>query len=371
MSNNISLSRFIRNDDTQLRLFDMGRRVSKIRVSDFEKFELGEVAYPFPYQQTAWVGILFWNVKNKEQHNLWFIRMPLDERGYINVASRDEFMDMLLSRIAEQITSKHAVDTDIEKENDLTHALKDNPYVFKPTEENMAVFHAKAKQILGLSPSAFLSDTINYLSLLDGENKDKWQHLGVQGFADIAVRQDNIEINKIITNAISGLPQEPYCALCNALENENCTPEIMNEIVLVLRDLINKKRKQDESLDDTHIITKIVSSMRAIASVSSNQFLSKTITEVLESQYGKEPAVLVMIAAKLWEVLDEQGVLKCYLEMLAQNPKGQTLFNALISDQMFMPGKRQKILSIFRDQDRSETLSSAVGGFFQHMGNVK
>ena len=61
MSNNISLSRFIRNDATQIRLFDMGRKVSKIRLTDFEKFELGEMAYPYPYQQAGWVGVLFWN----------------------------------------------------------------------------------------------------------------------------------------------------------------------------------------------------------------------------------------------------------------------------------------------------------------------
>ena len=362
MTKPISLSHFIRDENTQLRCFDLGRRVTKIRLSDFEKFEQRELAYPYPYQQTAWVGILFWNVKNKEQHNIWFIRMPLDEQGFINVASRDEFLDMILSRIGEQIAAKNAdtnADTNAE-ENELAHALKDNPYVFKPTEENMACFHAKATQILNIPPSRFLADMISYLS---GKEFDSWQHLGIQGFADIAVRQDKAEINKLLCKAISTLPDAPYCAICNALENETCTPALMDEVVKVIRQILSEEQERPE------LINRLVSSIRAVANMTSTDLKHSVITEILKSHFASNSSVIIMIAAKCWEALDDNALLKLYLETLAANPAGETLFNALMADQMFLPGKRDQILKIFRDPDRSDALSAAVGSFFQQVSN--
>jgi len=356
MSKPISLSHFIRNDETQLRLFDMGRRVSKIRLSDFEKFEQAELSYPYPYQQTAWVGLVFWRIKNKDQHNIWFIRMPLDERGFINVASRDEFLDMLLARIGEQITLKS------QGESELTHALKDNPYVFKPTEENMAIFHAKAKQILGLPASGFLADMISYLS---GDNFEQWQHLGIQGFADVAVRQDNAEVNKLLSRAIEKLPEQPFCALCNALENETCGPELTDSIVKIMRHLMS----HGENNQDT--VNRLTSSIRSLANTSSVGLKKQMITEVLQSPFANNLSVLVMTTAKCWEALDDNELLTLYLEKLATNASGAKLFNALVADQMFLPGKREQILQIFRSPGRSETLTAAVGDFFKQVSNSK
>ncbi|HFD31266.1 MAG TPA: DUF3549 family protein [Gammaproteobacteria bacterium] len=355
MTNPVFLSQFLADEHTQIRYFDMGRRVSKIRPADFEKFEQGNMAYPYPYQQTAWFGILFWNTKNKDQHNIWFLRMPLDERGHINLASRDEFMDMLLSRIGERISSKQ------KGEDALSHALKDNPYVFKPTEENMSFFNAKAKQAMGYPASAFLTDIIQYLN---EENYENWQQLGLQGFADLAVRQNKPEVSRLIIKALPHLPEQPFCALCNALENEPCNAELSQSIQLQITQLLNKNDETQET------INKLNSAIRALANTAAKQIKIHCIEQVLKSHLSTQPSILVMLAAKNWEALDDEKLLKLYLEQLAQNTNGQELFNALISDQMFMPGKRNTILAIFRDPDRSETLSKAVGGFFQHINQA-
>ena len=335
----------------------MGRRVSKIKVTDFEKFEQAELPYPYPYQQTAWVGILFWNIKNKEQHNIWFIRMPLDERGFINVASRDEFLDMVLSRIGERIAAKNS------DENELTHALKDNPYVFKPTEENMAAFHSKSKQMLGLSPSAYLTDLITYISTDDANVLNNWQHLGIQGFTDLAVRQDKPEISKIITRALDKLPEKPFCAICNALENESCSTALMTKISDLVDGIIQANNDNDEA------INRVNSCIRAFGSYTGS-LKHNVVNKILQSNFGTIPSVLIMIAAKCWEALDDEALLKLYLEKLSLNPSGDTLFNALIADQMFLPGRRDKILQIFRNPDRSESLSDSVGSFFQQMNSI-
>ena len=343
----MTLSSFLEDENTQIRVFDMGRRVSKIALSDFKKFEQSACAYPYPFQQTAWVGLLFWNSKDKSQHNIWFLRMPLDERGFINLASRDEFMDMVLSRIGERITAQQTGN------ESLTHALKDNPYVFKPTEENMAVFHAKAKMILSEPPSSFYDDTVAYFSGKDFEN---WQHLGIQGFADFAVRQSEKDINQMLCSTLKKIPEEPFSAICNALENEACSVEFYKQLAYMA----------DSSLesDEPEVVNKLVSLIRPLANAPKKTQI-KILTSILNSPFGTEPGILVMIVAKAWEALEDPALLSLYIEKLANNSNGQVLFNALMTDQMFMPGKRDLILQVFRDPERSEAVSTAVGGFFQ------
>jgi len=365
MTKPISLSHFLLDDNTQLRLYDMGRRVTKMRLSEFEKFEQRQTPYPYPYQQTAWLGLLFWNVKNKDQHNIWFIRMPLDEQGLINIASRDEFLDMLLARIGEQIASKAKQD---DTNTTLSHALKDNPYVFKPTEENMAIFHAKASQTLGLPASRFLPDTISYLSNADYAS---WQHLGIQGFADIAVRHDQTDINNLLCQAVPALPEVPYCTICNALENEACNSALTEKIIAVIHDILNSdKTPLSEDSKTGEKVNRLVSSIRAIANTQVKQRKISVLNDILHSAFGSNATLLVIIAAKCWEALDDKALLKLYLEKLAAAPSGNKLFTALMADQMFMPGKREQILQIFRDPNRSEALSAAVGVFFQQMSHA-
>ena len=335
------LSEFLLQTDTQIRIFDLGRRVSKIALSDFQKFERGEISYPFPYEQTAWVGLLYWNKKDKNQHNIWFIRMPLDETGCIQLSARDEFMHLLLSRFQETMQKGENAKT-------LQHVLKDNPYVFKPTEDKMAVFHSKALQVLQQSPTQFFTDALNYIQ---GDDYQQWQHLGIQGITDLAVRQDQEEIHQALVKTLAKVPEQVFNVLCQNLENETIDIDLAKIIATRIQESNNEQI--------------ISNGIRALAMCQSTQFKNDIIYSVLEKIAPDQAIVLVAIAAKTWEVLSDEKILNLFLEKLSCSNAGPELFNSLMQDLMFMPGLREKILLEFRNPNRSENLSKAVGTFFQ------
>jgi len=342
MANNTStLTEFLLQTDTQIRIFDLGRRVSKIALSDFQKFERGEIAYQYPYEQTAWIGLLYWNKKDKSQHNIWFIRMPLDETGCIQLSARDEFMHLLLSRFRETMQKN-------ENSQTLEHVLKDNPYVFKPTEDKMAIFHSKALLVLQQSPTQFFADALNYIQTDDYQ---QWQHLGVQGITDLAVRHNKDEIHSALSITLGKIPNEVFNILCQSLENEAIDIDLAKIIANRIKDSSNAQV--------------IANGIRALATCQSIQFRNETINSILENTSPDKAIVLVAIAAKVWEVLSDEKILKLFLEKLACSNAGPELFNSLLQDLMFMPGLREKILLEFRNQNRSENLSKAVGTFFQ------
>ena len=339
-----SLSHFLIQADTQIRFFDLGRRVTKISLPDFQKFERYEMAYPFPYEQSAWLGILFWNKKDKSQHNIWFLRMPLDETGFIQLSSRDEFVHMLLSRVTEQLERD-------EKKPALQHLLKDNPYVFKPTQDKLAVFHSKARLILQQEPSQFFEKAMTYLH---GNNHKQWEHLGIQGITDIAVRCCHDDaVYKTLLQTLSKIPAPVFNAFTQNLENERINIKLAKIIAERLL------KSSDEQV--------LANGIRGLANCQSRSLKHETILAVLKKYNPKHTLPLIAISAKAWEVLHEDDIRRLYLEQLAANPMGAELFNSLIIDLMFIPGLREKIMAEFRNPQRSELLSKSVGQFFQAM----
>jgi len=342
MSEQTLLTQFLSNAETQIRVFDMGRRVTKIPLSEFQQFENGELPYYYPFQQTAWVALLFWHKKDKTQHNIWFLRMPLDETGCIQLSARDEFLHLLMSRLKEQM--EHGA-----SEN-LTHALKDNPYVFKPTQEKMAIFHAKALKTLQQEPSQFFQGAVDYLK---SGNYESWDTLGIQGIADACVRSEEKEIEELFLKALPKLPEQPFAAFCQYLENETC-PTRLAEALL----------KRYQATPDSPATA--LNCIRAIANTKATGILQQLIIEVLKNaNISTDPQVIIAISAKAWQCLEDEKLRRLFLDNLSNNQAGQDYFNAVIIDLMFIPGMRVRILGDFRNPERSESLSNAVGQFFQ------
>jgi len=344
MSEQPLLTQFLTDADTQMRVFDMGRRVTKIPLSEFQQFEKGELPYCYPFQQTAWVALLFWHKKDKTKHNIWFLRMPLDETGHIQISTRDDFMHLLISRLSEQVSNAQS------DNKNLTHALKDNPYVFKPTQEKMAIFHAKALKTLQQEPSQFFQGVLDYLQQA---NLEQWDTLGIQGIADVCIRCDEKGIEELLVKSLAKLPDQPFAAFCQYLENENCSASIAEVIY---------KRFQKESDKPATALNCI----RAIANTQASGILQKLVKEALNNDsVATDPQVLIAISAKAWHCLEDDSTRNLFLNRLATNNAGQDYFNAVVIDLMFIPGMRARILADFRNPDRSEVLSNAVGAFFQ------
>ena len=344
MSKIPTITEFLDHNSSWLRLFDMGRRVVKIPREQFLKFERGEISYPFPLQRKACFGIIF--QEQEREPFIWFLQLPLDELGRLVPAAQDDFLHRLLERIGENLQAS-------KEGQQLESALKDNPYCFKPKDDRLAIFHAKAAQALKQPPSKYYAHAQQYFS---GEiGWDQWPFVGYQGIADMAVRLNEEDNSQQLSQAISQLPACPFEALCHCLENE----EITLDITQALLDRV--KKTVAETTPDLAIIT---SAIRGMAQSCSANLRKELLHIALNQPNICTPDLLIAISGRTWEALKEAETGQLYLERLAENSAGQPFFSQSLADLLYLPGMREPLLQLIRNPDRSERLSLAVGEMF-------
>ncbi len=341
-----TLTEFLRNTDASFRLYDMGRRVSKLSVDAFLSFEKTTQPYPLPFLHHAWIGVLLWNPKQRDQHLIWFLKLPLDEQGLLVQAARDDFLNRLASSVGQSLLDKNS-------EED---PLKDNPFSFTPDQEKMAAFHAKASSTLNQPPSSFYSHAQEYFSGALGF--EQWNFIGLQGIADICARLDDAQNSQRLAAAIDKLPQQPLEALAAQLEHHQPGAILSSALA---------QRLQHE-LADSSAATLIGALLRGLSQSPATAIRHTALTSVLRSPWGHDIEILAAIASRCWKDLDDPALCLQFLEALANNPIGQGCFNQVIADLVFIPGMRHRIMACFRNPDRSSQLSQAIGGLFQGKG---
>ncbi|MCF6355496.1 MAG: DUF3549 family protein [Candidatus Polarisedimenticolaceae bacterium] len=344
MSKMPTISQFLESNSSRLRLFDMGRRVVKIPREQFLKFEQGEISYPYPLQRKAWFGILF--QQQGGEPFIWFLQLPLDELGRLVLAARDDFLHRLLEQISENLQAA-------KEGQQLESALQDNPYCFKPKEERLAIFHAKAAHAFKRQPSKYYPHAQQYFS---GElGWDQWPFVGYQGIADMAVRQFEKENSRHLSRAIPQLPTRPFEALCHCLENEQVTLDITQAL------LDRVQKAVAETAPDPAIIS---SAIRGVAQSCSAGLRRELLHAVLNRPDLCTPDILMAISGRVWESLKEAQSGRLYLERLAESSAGQPFFSQSLADLLYLPGMREPLLKLIRSPDRSEQLAQAIGEMF-------
>ncbi|MET0093093.1 MAG: DUF3549 family protein [Sedimenticola sp.] len=344
-----TITEFLEATGARLRLFDMGRRITKISRDQFLQFEKTELAYPYPMQQQAWFALLFQDEERKIEPFIWFLRFPLDEQGKLLQAARDDFMHRLVERVGENLQAA-------ESGEQLDAVLKDNPYTFKPRDDRMAVFHAKANRLLKQPHSQYFDHAREYFS---GDlGWDQWSFVGYQGIAEMASFQDADEIGKILASAIPQLPERPLEALCHCLENEPLTLTITRALLERMKQLLC------EPEPDLMLVAAVI---RAVSCSTSQNLKRELIEAVLAHPCASRIEPLAAISGRAWEILQDETVRRNYLERLAENSEGQEFFNQCLSDLLFLPGMRAPLLGALRDPERSQRLSQAIGALFQRI----
>ncbi len=349
MSEIASLTEFLETAGGRLRFFDMGRRVSKIPHDDFLKFERTELPYPQPLQQQAWFALVFHDRESQNEPFIWFLHFPLDEQGKLVLAARDDFMHRLVESLGENLEAAR-------KGEHLQAALEENPYVFQPKQERLAVLHAKLTLLLKQPASHYYNHAVDYFQGKLGW--DQWSFLGYQGIADLAVRCVEPEMARQITEAIPQLPASPLEALCHCLENESVPVAIAE----ALCKRVEVALAEDEP--DPQIIT---AGIRGISSSISLTYRDQLIGSVLNHPVASRSDVLTAIGGRAWETLEDEGLRCRYLECLAASDESQDFFNRVLADLLFLPGTRSFMLAGLRDPKRSETLSESIGEFFSRI----
>lgn len=336
MSEINGITDFLDQAGTQFSVFDMGRRIEEIPRDVFQAFEQGELAYPLPLQQQAWLGFVVWNEKENDELVIWFLRFPLDATGKLTSGIRDDFVLRLINR-------EQAEQDD-----------ESNPYGFKPKQEHMACFHAKAAKLLGKPASSYYEHARDYFAGKPGY--DQWAFVGFQGIADVCARLDEGDNAALLPGAIEQMPAQPFEALAQCLEHEAVDEPITRAVAT----LIERELAKDNC--NANFISLCI---RAMSNTQHGELLTQQLQKILQSPCGSNPEVLASISGRGWLALQNPDTIALYLEALANCNEGQTFFNLVIVDLINIPGMQDSIHQAIRNTERSENLSRAIGELFK------
>mgnify|MGYP001827705144 FL=1 len=354
-----TLMGFLESAGFKVRVYDLGRRIEKISRRNFEQFEQQEIVYPFPLQQQAWLALslhqsLHQNHSQAQKQNnniepvIWFLRFPLDETGKLVLASRDYFLHRLLEASVTKGNGENGGNDQTVSEA----ALKDNPHVFKPREDKMAIFHAILTHSLKAPASRFYPHAIEYFS--GSQGWDQWNFVGFQGIADLSVRCREDHNEQLIGNAIAHIPAQPLEALCQCLENV--------EIPLIITTALDQRLQQELATANPN--TSLISFIcRAVSLSESKTVVNNLLQRVLTSAVASQPDILSAVAARNWQRLSEQPHAQLYLDALAS--ADQETFNTCLADLLYLPGIRNNLLAVIRDPQRPNRLREKFGHFMQ------
>ncbi|MCL1147118.1 DUF3549 family protein [Shewanella sp. 10N.261.52.F9] len=328
-----TLSEFLKTANTQFQVYDMGRRVQHIDMMAFHQIEELHSPYPSPIQGHAQFAIVFWDAS--QQHYIWFIKLPLDERGLLSSAPRIQFIKMIIEALGRDPTQPL---TEQQQEQMANH-----PFNFKPTQEKLAVFNALVRKQLSQKASPQYEFAYQYLS---GQHpSEQWQNIGLQGIADVCIRNNELDHHNILVDGFDSWALEVQVAVCQCLEHLN-----IDEALAL------KLQAQLSMVDIAHKPY----FLRGLA--SQPQLTQQAIAHLDEADLLAAD-MLISIAARNWSALKDEQTLTIYLEALAKQQ--QHFFNQIFADIVAIPLIRTQLLSQLRNPDRSAQLATAIGGLFK------
>lgn len=328
-----TLSQFLTTANTQFQVYDLGRRVQHIDMMAFQQIESLNCPYPYPIQGHAQCAVVFW--QGNEQPYIWFIKLPLDEQGLLSPAPRQQFIKMILEALGRDPTQPL---TDAQQEQ-----LANHPFSFKPSQQKLAIFNALVKLQLGQPASSQYETAAQYLS---GQMAiDNWQHVGLQGIADVCARLHLFDHEAALISIWPKLPIEVKAAICECFTHLT----LSDELAAVLVDECNKAQTDHKVM--------------YLAALASKPQLCQHLIAYLDEESALDANTLITIAARNWLCLKDDLTRKRYLEALAKQPQG--FFNQVFADMVAIPSLRLSLLQDLRSPDRSSTLSNAIGGLFK------
>ncbi len=332
-----SISSLLSLSNCQFRVYDLGRKVEKLSKETFKKIEHCQLSYPTPIQGHAQLAIAFWQ-KQSPQPYIWFIKLALDERGLLNQGTRNHFIAIIVEALGNDLS----VDPN-EKQEEL---LKSNPYLFTPSQYKLAMLNSFLKVELKQASSEHYHHFVNYLSLKNWQN---WQSIGVQGLTDFAARLSENNNVELLASALKHLPFEVLSPLCGALEN--CTLPV--DVIKQILHLLNAPELQDINREQMLI--------RSLSSSIEHPFVDEYFAQLLQND-ALSDNILITLAGRCWQVLNDQTRTMQYLELLVKH--GSELFAAIFKDLVAIPTIRPLLFQCMRATERTPELAKAIGQLF-------
>ena len=327
-----SISEFLLEAGTDYRIIDMGRGFHQIDSQTFLDIENSKIPPLYPRQQMLWLGILFWNKQLSQQHYIWFVKLPLDEQGLLIGAQRDQFLQVIIEALGTEML-----------ESDEEKSLPENPWLFTPTQPQIAHFNSLARQLLNLGPGQYYQGAKNYIARPDINN---WQEIALQGISDLAFYLGQDHNSKHLINNFEKYSSEVQLPLLAALENVN--------IGIELQDFLLQKLQQTD-----HKSPLFNALLRALAKSESPEPLKLFLQKILTASEVTQDNLIVTVG-RHWKLLQDYGFLTLVLEQAVQ----LNIFVSLYADIVQLPELRTQVLKRLRDPERSDLMAKGLDQLF-------
>ena len=336
-----TLSESLTQAGTEFRLYDLGRRLQPIEPADFSAIEAHQRAYPWPLQRHAWLAVCYWQTHTPSQPYIWFLKLPLDERGLLNNGAIKYFLASLIEQLGQDLSAPLS--------EEQQQKLAQTPFTFAPTAEKLAAFHARLGVALRTAPSAFYQGVLDYLA--QPQHQD-WQQLGLQGLAELAARlhQDSALSQQLITQWPT-LPLAVQTALCQQCEHQPMPPSIEQLFFEQISHQLEHQHVDNE---------RIALLLRATAASAPSAARQQKIAALLK--LAPSQPLMLCVVARVWQELAEESLLLVYLSQLAEHHGD--IFNGIFSELVALPALRPLILSNLHNPNLSPRLTAALGELF-------
>jgi hypothetical protein len=341
MSHINTISEFLLQAGTDYRVFDMGRGYHSISSQTFLDIENALIPAPYPRQQHAWFGLIFFNKHLNNEHYIWFVKLPLDERGLLISAGRNHFLQIIIDALGLQL----------ENTTETKGQLPENPYSFVPNQQQLADFNSISRQELKLGNSTQYPIAVNYFQ--QPEQTD-WREVPLQGITDIAARAKQKDTINLLIKNFTKLAPEVQKAFCASLEHQ--------ELGNVLSKHLNTWLLQDFSDQN-----RLHSCLRALSQSSAKSLVKKTLLKTLNSEHANDENVFILIAARHWQHLTDEKLLKLFVNKLTE--LNSEVFTSLFADLVQIPMLRTHMLNVLRWPEKSSTLTAVIGQLFSGQSN--
>lgn len=340
MSTIDTISDLLAISNSQYRIYDIGRKVSKISKSQFSKIELNQIPYPYPFQNHAFIAVAFWQKQSTEPY-IWFVKIPLDERGLLNQGARNHFIGIIVEALGSDLT----VDPTTKQEE----LLNANPYHYTPAGYKLSSLNSLLKVELKLELSEHYQYFKQYMTGSLGW--DNWHKVGLQGICDFAAQVTEKEHTLLLLDALPNIPKQVMLPLSIALENEALPVTLIEGII----DVINSTSIHQNNELYRHLL-------RSLASSCEHPYVTKLMSSLLNSEKINNET-LITLSGRCWSVLKSTELMMMYLESLADT-NDLNLFNAIFKDLVAIPELRPIIFQCMRSPQRSDKLAKAIGQLF-------
>lgn len=327
-----TISEFLLEAGTDYRVIDMGRGFRVMDSQDFLDIENGAAQPSCPRQQMLWLGILFWNKNLSRQHYIWFVKLPLDEQGRLVIAQRDQFLQIIVEALGTEM-----LQSDTEK------TLPDNPFLFTPTQQQLADFNGLSKTLLSLPTGDFYQKAKNYIARPDIQD---WQAVPLQGISDLAFHLNKDHNEAHIIEHFSHYAEAVKSSLLSALENVAISARLSQF-------LLEKISVSSPQHPEFNYLLRALSQSPEKAPVTS--FLAELLSSPKLTQDN-----LVVIAGRHWQCFDDYQLLTCLLEQTVR----LGIFTSLYADLVQIPMLRGNLLKRLRDPERSALIALGINQLF-------